>query len=205
VTDSDFLGAIVGELGCAGKPVSSGIQQRDEQSWLVQGGLPVEDLQDVLELESLPGQEDHQYTTIAGFVLHQFGRIPQEADHFTWNGLRFEVVSMDGRRVDKVLVSRVTPIQPAACRWISVGIIDISAGDAPVVLWKALETARVSASGMGLAYLIPEHKWRGRAEESGAPQEAGEAGSVAGCMRVPPFLQRCSGSVDPDPCVSVVI
>jgi putative hemolysin len=108
VTDSDFLGAIVGEIGGEGAPASPGIEPRDDQSWLVQGGLPVEDLQDALDLESLPGQEEHQYTTIAGFVLHQLGRIPRETDQFIWNGLRFEVVAMDGRRVDRVLVSRTS-------------------------------------------------------------------------------------------------
>lgn len=105
VTDSDFLGAIVGEIGGTGQPVPSGIQRREDGSWLVDGGLAVEALEDVLELGPLPGQEEHQYTTVAGFVLHQLGRIPQPADHFTWDGLRFEVVDMDGRRVDKVLVS----------------------------------------------------------------------------------------------------
>jgi putative hemolysin len=106
VTDSDFLGAIVGEIGETGAPAVAGIQRRDDGSWLVEGGLPIEDLQDALELGPLPGQEEHQYTTVAGFVLHQLGRIPRAADHFTWDGLRFEVGDMDGRRVDKVLVSR---------------------------------------------------------------------------------------------------
>jgi len=105
VTDSDFLGAIVGEIGAMGAAVPSGIELREDGSWLVDGGLAVEALDDVLEIGSLPGQETHQYTTVAGFVLHQLGRIPRPADHFTWAGFRFEVVDMDGRRVDKVLVS----------------------------------------------------------------------------------------------------
>ena len=107
VTDSDFLGAIVGESAREGTPVPPGIRARDGHSWLVEGGLPIENLQDALDLGALPGQEEHQFTTVAGFVLHQLGRIPQAADHFDWNGLRFEVVDMDGRRVDKVLVSRL--------------------------------------------------------------------------------------------------
>jgi putative hemolysin len=107
VTDSDFLGAIVGEIGAAGTPVAPGIQQREDGSWLVEGGLPIEELQDVLDLGLLPGQDEHQYTTVAGLVLHQLGRIPEAADHFSWDGWRFEVVDMDGRRVDKVLVSRL--------------------------------------------------------------------------------------------------
>ena len=106
VTDSDFLGAIVGDIGATGEPAPSGIQRREDGSWLVDGSLAVEALEDVLELGPLPGQEEHQYTTVAGFVLHQLGRIPRPADHFTWDGLRFEVVDMDGRRVDKVLVSQ---------------------------------------------------------------------------------------------------
>jgi len=107
VTDSDFLGAIVGEIGAAGTPAAPAIQRRDDGSWLVEGGLPIEELQDALELGMLPGQDEHQYTTVAGFVLHQLGRIPEAADHFSWDGWRFEVVDMDGRRVDKVLVSQL--------------------------------------------------------------------------------------------------
>lgn len=106
VTDSDFLGAIVGEIGGTGAPAAPGITLREDGSWLVEGGLPIEALQDALDLGPLPGQEEHQYTTVAGFVLHQLGRIPRVAEHFDWDGLRFEVVDMDGRRVDKVLVRR---------------------------------------------------------------------------------------------------
>ena len=108
VTDSDFLGAIVGDIGEGGTPVPPGILSRADGSWLVEGGLPIEDLQDALDLGPLPGQEEHQYTTVAGFVLHQLGRIPRAADRFEWEGLRFEVVDMDGRRVDKVLVGRAS-------------------------------------------------------------------------------------------------
>jgi len=104
VTDSDFLGAIVGEIGAAGAPAPSGIVRREDGSWLVDGGLPIEDLQDGLGLGHLPGQGQHEYTTVAGFMLHQLGRIPRAGDHFAWKDLRFEVVDMDGRRVDKVLV-----------------------------------------------------------------------------------------------------
>jgi putative hemolysin len=106
VTDSDFLGAIVGEIGETGAPPAPGIVRREDGAWLVEGGLPIEELQDALELGELPGQEEHEYTTVAGFVLYRLGRIPQAADHFEWEGWRFEVVDMDGRRVDKVLVSR---------------------------------------------------------------------------------------------------
>lgn len=106
VTDSDFLGAIVGEIGETGAPPAPGIVRRDDGTWLVEGGLPIEELQDALELGELPGQDEHEYTTVAGFVLYRLGRIPKAADNFEWEGWRFEVVDMDGRRVDKVLVVR---------------------------------------------------------------------------------------------------
>jgi putative hemolysin len=108
VTDSDFLGAIVGDIGLGGAPVSPDVVRREDGSLLVEGGLPVEELEDALELGPLPGREEHQYTTVAGFVLHQLGRIPRPGDHFTWCGRRFEVVDMDGRRVDKVLVGEAS-------------------------------------------------------------------------------------------------
>jgi len=107
VTRSDLLDAIVGEIAAAGSADEPSVRMRDDGSWLVDGGVSVEDLQDALDLGPLPGQDTHEFSTVAGFVLHQMGRIPQAADHFTWNGLRFEVVDMDGRRVDKVLVSKM--------------------------------------------------------------------------------------------------
>jgi magnesium and cobalt exporter, CNNM family len=106
VTDSDFLGAIVGEIGTQGRPAAPGIVRREDGSWLVEGGAPVEDLQDALELGPLPGQEQHEYTTVAGFVLQQLGRIPRAGDRFDWEGLHFEVAEMDGRRVGAVAVRR---------------------------------------------------------------------------------------------------
>ena len=108
VTDADFLGAIVGEIGESGAPAVSGIVRREDGTWLVEGGLPIEDLQDALEIGQLPGQDEHEFTTVAGFVLYRLGRIPQPAEHFEWEGWRFEVVDMDGRRVDKVLVGKGT-------------------------------------------------------------------------------------------------
>ena len=107
VTNSDLLAAIVGGVGIVEGEDAASIVRRDATSWLVDGSLAIEQLQDTLQLGPLPGQDTHEFTTVAGFVLHRMGRIPKAAEHFTWNDLRFEVVDMDGRRVDKVLVSRV--------------------------------------------------------------------------------------------------
>ncbi len=65
----------------------------------------------------VPEGEEGAYHTIAGFVMARLGRIPKTADAFEWHGLRFEVVDMDGRRVDKVMVSRAPSLQsPSTAR-----------------------------------------------------------------------------------------
>ena len=63
----------------------------------------VNDFKEIFHVRDLP--EEDSYETLGGFVMFSLGRIPQASDHFVWNGLRFEVVDMDGRRVDKVLVT----------------------------------------------------------------------------------------------------
>jgi len=80
--------------------------QREDGSWLLDGLLMIEDLKALFDLSLLPGEEDGYFQTLGGFVMAQLGHIPAAADSFDWNGLRFEVMDMDGKRVDKVLVSR---------------------------------------------------------------------------------------------------
>jgi putative hemolysin len=105
VSDTDLLEAIAGEMPSE-EPEEPEIVQRDADSWLVDGSLPIADLKESLGIEQLPSEEERTYTTVAGFVLDQLKRIPEVADKFVWQGLIFEVVDMDGHRVDKVLVSR---------------------------------------------------------------------------------------------------
>ena len=73
-------------------------------------GLTVDEFKDILEIKHIPGEEKGNYHTLGGFVVLHLGHIPSAADHFEWQGMRFEVMDMDGNRVDKVLVA---PIQPA--------------------------------------------------------------------------------------------
>jgi putative hemolysin len=82
--------------------------QRQDGSWLLDGMLEVDEFKDIFELSELPHEDE--YETLSGFVMTSLGRIPQAADNFEWNNLRFEVVDMDGRRVDKVLVT--TKLKP---------------------------------------------------------------------------------------------
>lgn len=67
--------------------------------------LSVDELKDALGVPRLPGEEEASYETLAGFVLERLGHLPRIADHFEWNGMRFEIVDMDGKRIDRVLVT----------------------------------------------------------------------------------------------------
>ena len=79
---------------------------RGDGSWLVDGSAPMEEVAAQLR-SGVPEDEAGAYHTLAGFVMARLGHIPHAADAFEWGGLRFEVVDMDGRRVDKVMVQRV--------------------------------------------------------------------------------------------------
>lgn len=81
--------------------------QRPDGSWLLDGMLPVEEFKEIFHLESLPGEKNDAYQTLGGFVFNQMGRVPSVAEGFDWDNLRFEIVDMDGKRIDKVLVTRM--------------------------------------------------------------------------------------------------
>ena len=104
VTINDFFEDLVGEVASADTPQERHAVQRPDGSWLIDGKMLVHDFKELLNLGKLPGEERGSYLTLGGFVMMQIGRIPVAADSFDAAGLRFEVVDMDGKRVDKVLV-----------------------------------------------------------------------------------------------------
>ncbi|HHX65631.1 MAG TPA: HlyC/CorC family transporter [Chloroflexi bacterium] len=104
VTLTDILEAIVGDIPMPGEPEEPQAVQRDDGTWLIDGMLPIDDLKELLDIEMLPEEDLGLYQTLAGFVTMQLEHIPSVADGFEWRGMRFEVVDMDGARVDKVLV-----------------------------------------------------------------------------------------------------
>ena len=106
LTISDILEEIVGDIQ-DGEPQ---VTQRQDGSWLLDGMLPNDEFKEIFNLRRLPDEEE--YETLGGFILLKFGRIPQAADTFEWSGLRFEIMDMDGNRVDKVLVTTL-PVRPA--------------------------------------------------------------------------------------------
>jgi putative hemolysin len=99
LTISDILEEIVGDIE-TGEPQAT---QRQDGSWLLDGMLDVDDFKDIFNVRRLPDEDE--YETLGGFIMTQLGRVPAAADRFEWNGLNFEVVDMDGNRVDKILVS----------------------------------------------------------------------------------------------------
>ena len=80
---------------------------RADGSLLVDGRLSSEELREVLSVNTLPGEDEHDYHTVAGMVIARFGRIPHAGELFDWEGWRFEVVDLDGARIDKLLISRL--------------------------------------------------------------------------------------------------
>lgn len=107
VTLVDILEELVGEIPSSDdETYEPEIVTRDDGSWLIDGGLDIEDMKDMLGIDELADQERVDYQTVAGFMLSQFGFIPKAGDSFQVGEYRFEVVDMDGRRVDKVLVTR---------------------------------------------------------------------------------------------------
>jgi len=104
VTSTDVLEAIAGELPEFGDTDLPEAVKRGDDSWLLDGRLAIDEVERLLERRDMASGDD--YTTIAGFVLAQLGRVPVTADAFEWKDLRFEVVDMDGRRIDKLLVQR---------------------------------------------------------------------------------------------------
>jgi putative hemolysin len=105
VTPSDILTAIAGELPEAASEEPAEAVARDDSSWLVDGSMSVDDVERLLKQGNMRSGDD--YTTVAGFVLAQLGHLPTTGESFRWKGLRFEVVDMDGRRIDKLLVQRL--------------------------------------------------------------------------------------------------
>lgn len=105
VTLNDLTEAIFGELPTSETQEEPMAIQRENGSWLLDGLLSIDEFKVIFAREYLPEEETGIFHTLAGFAIRSLGRIPQSGDLFIWNGLQFEVVDMDGMRVDKILVT----------------------------------------------------------------------------------------------------
>ncbi|MGH7125189.1 MAG: hemolysin family protein, partial [Stellaceae bacterium] len=104
VTLHDILQALVGDIAEPGGGEDAPVVKRQDGSWLVDGMVPIHEVKDLTGLANLPDEDTGEFHTLGGFLMAQMNRIPSVADHVTLDGFRFEVVAMDGRRVDRVLV-----------------------------------------------------------------------------------------------------
>jgi putative hemolysin len=107
VTDYDILKAIVGDIPETSESTDYLAVQREDGSWLFDGLIVIDELKEILDLKDMPPEAQSIYQTLSGLVMSQLGKIPKTGDVFEYEHYRFEVVDMDGRRVDRVLVSRI--------------------------------------------------------------------------------------------------
>jgi len=106
VTLNDILEAIVGDLPALDESDEPYAVMREDGSWLLDGMLPMDEFKEHLKIERLSGEDTGRYITLSGYVLSRMDRIPSAGEWFESDGLRFEIVDMDGNRIDKVLVSQ---------------------------------------------------------------------------------------------------
>ena len=113
VTLNDVALAVLGRYAQPhGESGEAAIVQRADGSWLVDGAVAIEDLRELLGAGVLPQESEQEYRTAAGMIIAHFGRIPQVGEFFSWRGFRFEVVDLDGARIDKLFVQRTVPPEP---------------------------------------------------------------------------------------------
>lgn len=112
ITLHDVMEAIVGDVHSLGEPVEMQVVVREDGSWLVEGDTFVEKLKDILFVDSFPEEEKGHYRTVAGMIMFILQKLPKTGEHIELKGLRYEVIDMEGHRIDKVLITRV-PVIPA--------------------------------------------------------------------------------------------
>lgn len=106
ITLQDLVEAITGEFHPR-NPDTSWAMQRDDGSWLLDGFIPIHELKDRLGLDCTPEEDRGRYHTLSGMMMLLTGRLPKEGDITTWEAWKFEIVDMDGKRIDKVLATPV--------------------------------------------------------------------------------------------------
>jgi putative hemolysin len=108
VTKDDIFQAIVGNLPTLGEAPKWEAHKRDDNSWLLDGQIPIADFKELLEIDKLPDEDEAEFRTLAGFILHQLNHVPETGERFEWEKLSFEIMDMDRHRIDKVLITRLS-------------------------------------------------------------------------------------------------
>ncbi|MTB68359.1 DUF21 domain-containing protein [Providencia sp. wls1943] len=109
ITINDVMITLMGDL--IGPGQEEQIITRDENSWLVDGGTPIEDVQRILDIDEFP--DFSNYETIAGFMMYRLRKMPKRTDYVKYAGYKFEVVDIDNYKIDQLLVTRITNTQSA--------------------------------------------------------------------------------------------
>ncbi|MGB6087132.1 hemolysin family protein [Parvibaculum sp.] len=104
ITMTEIFFALIGDISNHAVNNNNAVAIRDDGSFIIDGVVSVEEVRRLLKLQKLPGDESPEVNTLAGVMFNWFGRLPTEGDYFAWNGYRFEIVDMDGPRIDKVLI-----------------------------------------------------------------------------------------------------
>ncbi|NLE75920.1 MAG: HlyC/CorC family transporter [Chloroflexi bacterium] len=107
VTLTDVVEAILGDLPEADEHANQTVVRRGNGDFLLDGRLPIDEFKELFGVREMPEEGERFYETLAGFVLHRLGHVPEVGERFECMGLRFEVLDMDGLRVDRVLVAQV--------------------------------------------------------------------------------------------------
>jgi len=112
ITFNDILSDLVGELNESDAEAPRGAVQRPDGSWLVDGVFPAHELRELFDIDELPGEDEGHFETVGGFIMDQLGHIPTDGEVVTFDHFRFEVMDMDGNRVDKILITDVAEDAP---------------------------------------------------------------------------------------------
>ena len=112
VTLNDLLEAIVGDIHTGNEPSEPQAIQQADGTWLLDGMFSVDDFKDLFDIKQLSEREGLDYVTIGGFVIRQLGHIPTSSESFEWNGWHFEVLTMDGHRVEQIWMAPLVSTRP---------------------------------------------------------------------------------------------
>ncbi|HOU70793.1 MAG TPA: hemolysin family protein [Methanothrix sp.] len=107
VTLTDILEGLVGDIPHIEELEEPHIMRREDGSWLVDGAVPIKELKEALQIEQFPREGEGLYQTAGGLVMACLEKVPATGDYLEWKDYRFEVVDMDGQRIDKLLITLI--------------------------------------------------------------------------------------------------